>query len=60
VKLGIPTTKELSFRYQEGRNELPLNSPQELSSGAEINLGKSGKTSLTRCFVKNGAFAPFR
>jgi DNA-binding CsgD family transcriptional regulator len=23
-------------------------------------LGKSGKTSLTRCFVRNGAFAPFR
>ena len=23
-------------------------------------LRKSGKTSLSRCFVKNGAFAPFR
>ncbi len=24
------------------------------------HLSKSGKTSLTRCFVKNGALAPFR
>jgi len=46
VKLGMPTTKELSFRYQEGRNESPLNSPQELSSGAEINLGQLGIVKL--------------